>query len=101
MEAVQRITGGRGVHYVLECSGAPNALNEAAKMVNRGGRICLAAFPLEQVPVDVAHLEELLLKVSAFVERNPDIKELDLNPIFAYSDGAVAVDARVVLEESS
>jgi L-iditol 2-dehydrogenase len=56
VEAVQRITDGRGVHYVLECSGAPNALNEAAKMVNRGGRICLAAFPLEQVPVDVAHL---------------------------------------------
>ena len=25
-------------------------------MVNRGGRICLAAFPLEPVPVDVAHL---------------------------------------------
>jgi threonine dehydrogenase-like Zn-dependent dehydrogenase len=38
VEAVQRITGGQGVHYVLECSGAPNALNEAAKMVNRGGR---------------------------------------------------------------
>ncbi|MCJ7830652.1 MAG: zinc-binding dehydrogenase [Desulfobacterales bacterium] len=54
--AVQRITRGRGVHYVLECSGAPNALNEAARMVNRGGRICLAAFPAEVVPVDVAHL---------------------------------------------
>ena len=54
--AVQRITRGRGVHYVLECSGAPNALNEAARMVNRGGRICLAAFPAETVPVDVAHL---------------------------------------------
>lgn len=54
--AVQRITKGKGVQYVLECSGAPNALNEAAKMVNRGGRICLAAFPGEPVPVDLAHL---------------------------------------------
>src|SRR3954469_25096970 len=44
VDAVQRITRGKGVQYVLECSGAPNALNEAAKMVNRGGRICLAAF---------------------------------------------------------
>src|ERR1700687_698473 len=35
--AVGRITGGKGVQYVLECSGAPNALNEAARMVNRGG----------------------------------------------------------------
>jgi L-iditol 2-dehydrogenase len=56
VEAVRRITGGKGVQYVLECSGAPNALNEAARMVNRGGRICLAAFPAEPVPVDLAHL---------------------------------------------
>src|SRR5712692_569939 len=54
--AVQRITGGKGVQYVLECSGAPNALNEAARMVNRGGRICLAAFPGDPVPVDLAYL---------------------------------------------
>ena len=51
-------------------------------------------------PVDVENLEGLLLKVSDFVEKNPDIKELDLNPIFAYKDGAVAVDARVVLEDT-
>ena len=52
-----------------------------------------------QEPVDVANLEELILKVSSFVERNPEVHELDLNPIFAYSDGAVAVDARVILGE--
>src|SRR5580700_10679368 len=54
--AVARITGGAGVQYVLECSGAPNALNEAGRMVNRGGRICLAAFPHKPVMVDLAHL---------------------------------------------
>ena len=54
--AVQRITGGRGVQYVLECSGAAEALNEAARMVTRGGRICLAAFPHEPVTVDLAHI---------------------------------------------
>jgi L-iditol 2-dehydrogenase len=56
VEAVRRLTGGRGVHYVMECSGAPNALNEAVEMVNRGGRICLAAFPAEPVLVDLAKL---------------------------------------------
>jgi L-iditol 2-dehydrogenase len=56
VEAVKRITGGKGVHYVMECSGAPNALNEAMDMVNRGGRICLAAFPGQPVPVDLAKL---------------------------------------------
>ncbi len=56
VEAVMRLTGGKGVNYVLECSGAPNALNEAGRMVTRGGRICLAAFPHEPVMVDLAHL---------------------------------------------
>jgi len=54
--AVRRITNGRGVHFVVECSGAPEALNEAAQMVNRGGRICLAAFPQHPVLVDLASL---------------------------------------------
>ena len=56
VEAVRRITGGKGVDDVLECSGSADAVNEAARMVNRGGRICLAAFPHEPVPVDVAHI---------------------------------------------
>ena len=56
VEAVRRLNGGKGVDYVVECSGAPNAVNEAARMVNRGGKICLAAFPHEQVPVDIAHI---------------------------------------------
>jgi L-iditol 2-dehydrogenase len=56
VEAVRRITGGHGVDYVLECSGAPEAINEAARMVNRGGRICLAAFPHEPALVDIAYI---------------------------------------------
>ncbi len=49
-------------------------------------------------PADVSILEEILLKISRFVDDHPEIKELDLNPILAYKDGAVAVDARVILE---
>jgi len=56
VEAVKRITGGRGANYVLECSGAPNALNEAMDMTQRGGRICLAAFPHEPALVDLAKI---------------------------------------------
>jgi acyl-CoA synthetase (NDP forming) len=51
-----------------------------------------------QDPADVQRLQDLLLKVSAFVEAHPEVAELDLNPVFAYKDGALAVDARIVLE---
>ena len=55
VEKVKQYTNG-GAHYVLECSGAPNAVNDAARMLKRGGRICLAAFPSEPVLIDVAAL---------------------------------------------
>lgn len=51
-----------------------------------------------QEPADIPFLEELLVKVSDFVEKNPQVKEIDLNPIFAYREGALAVDARVIIE---
>ncbi len=51
-----------------------------------------------QEPASISALEDLIVKVSQFVEQNPQIKELDLNPTFAYKDKAVAVDARIILE---
>ncbi len=77
----------------------PLVLRDAREMIRE-----IKGYPLlegyrGQEPVDVANLEKLILKVSDFVEKNPEVKELDLNPIFAYRDGAVAVDARVILED--
>ncbi len=54
-----------------------------------------------QEPADIPFLEQLIVKVSEFIEQYPQIKELDLNPVFAYKDSAVAVDARVILEVST
>jgi acyl-CoA synthetase (NDP forming) len=54
-----------------------------------------------QEPADIPFLEAMILKVSDFIDKNPEIKELDLNPVFAYKNGAVAVDARVILEPAS
>ena len=51
-------------------------------------------------PANIAALMEMILKISNLVEENPEIKELELNPIFAYGDRAVAVDARILLEKS-
>jgi acyl-CoA synthetase (NDP forming) len=49
-------------------------------------------------PAHIQTLEDILLKLSEFVDERPEIQEIDLNPIFAYQDGAVAVDARIILE---
>ncbi len=41
----------------------------------------------------------ILLAISGLVERNPLIKELDINPLLIAKRGVVAVDARILLDE--
>lgn len=50
-------------------------------------------------PVDLARLEQLLVRFSDLVVEQPRIKELDINPLLASPDGLVALDARVVLHD--
>jgi len=49
-------------------------------------------------PASIPAIVETILKTSQLVEENSQIKELELNPVFAYRDKAVAVDARIILE---
>lgn len=79
----------------------PLARRDASQMVRE-----IKGYPLlegyrGQEPANISALEDLLLKLSDFVDKTPQIKEMDLNPIFAYKDRAVAVDARVILESQA
>ena len=51
-------------------------------------------------PADIPAVEELLLRVARMVEEVPEISELDLNPVFAFSPGrgCLIVDARIRVE---
>jgi acetate---CoA ligase (ADP-forming) subunit beta len=78
----------------------PLEKRDAAEMITE-----IKGFPIlkgyrGQEPANIPYLEDLIVKVSEFVDKNPEIKELDLNPVFAYKDGALAVDARIILESS-
>jgi acyl-CoA synthetase (NDP forming) len=50
---------------------------------------------------DVPAIESLILKLSQFAEANPQVEEIDLNPVFAYPDGVIAVDARIVIGDGT
>ena len=56
IEIVKQLTDGIGADYVVECAGTEATINQAIHMTNRGGRICLAAFPHDPVTMDLAHL---------------------------------------------
>ena len=50
-----------------------------------------------RAPVDLAALDEVLVRFSRLVVEQPWIKEIDINPLLASGDGLIALDARVIL----
>jgi acetyltransferase len=48
--------------------------------------------------VNVDKLVEVLLKFSYLIAENPSISELDVNPLLVTSEGATALDARIILD---
>jgi len=71
---------------------------DAAEMIREVKGHALLEGYRGQKPVDISRLEDIIVKVSDFVEKNPRITELDLNPLFADGENIVAADARIVLE---
>jgi acetate---CoA ligase (ADP-forming) subunit beta len=70
---------------------------EALEMINEiQGKKLLEGYR-GQDPADIPFLQDMLLKLSAFVDKTPEIGEIDMNPVFAYKEGAVVVDARMIL----
>jgi acyl-CoA synthetase (NDP forming) len=77
---------------------APLTAEDAKEMIHE-----LKAYPLLKgyrgtPPADVDALAAILSNTSRLVMEHPQIKELDLNPVMAYQQGAKVVDARIILE---
>jgi acetyl coenzyme A synthetase (ADP forming)-like protein len=78
---------------------APLSREEAEEMVRliRGAKILLGV--RGQPPVDLAGLVDLILRLSQMSVENPEILELDLNPVMCYPERVVAVDVRMTIAE--
>lgn len=78
---------------------APLSRAEAEELVEliRGKKLLHGA--RGQPPVNMSALWDLILRVSQLVAENPDILELDLNPILCYAERVVAVDMRLTVAE--
>jgi acyl-CoA synthetase (NDP forming) len=79
----------------------PLQKRDAAEMIHDIQGFPLLAGYRGAPPADLEALQDVLMKLSAFVVETPEVKEIDLNPIYVYTQGALAVDARVVLEEAT
>ena len=48
-------------------------------------------------PKDIKAIKKLLMKISQLVMKNPEIKEIDLNPVIVFDKGLQVIDARIIL----
>ena len=76
----------------------PISKNDALKMIKDIKAYKILEAYRGSKPANIDALVDMLLKTSRLLEENHEIKELDINPVFAMPDGAVAADARIIIE---
>jgi acyl-CoA synthetase (NDP forming) len=79
---------------------APLTDVDAEELVRGGKAGRLVAGFRGRPPADVAALTDLLHRLARLAEENPEVAELDLNPVVGLADRCVAVDARVRLRHA-
>lgn len=53
-----------------------------------------------QPPVNKDAIADMIIKTSRLLEDNEEVESIDLNPVMAYPDSAIAVDARIILKKT-
>ncbi len=76
---------------------APLDLEEAGRMIMQTRASKLLNGFRGSPPVDMEQLKKIIVSVARLGYENPDIAEMDLNPVMARPDGTLVLDARVSL----
>ena len=77
---------------------APVSDAEAREMVAGIKAAALLSGVRGEAPVDKGALVNFIQRLSKLTTDFPQIQELDLNPVMAFEDGALAVDARIAIK---
>src|SRR3982075_1619839 len=78
-------------------------LAPATKQVALSVRDCIQAHDMRKAvrgsdPANRDAIADIIVNVSRLITDFPDIAEIDLNPVFATKDGAIAADVRIVVD---
>jgi len=77
---------------------APFSEEEAERMVKEIKTYQLLSGVRGEKAVDINSIVDCLLKISKLVLDFPEIAELDVNPLKVNSNGAVAIDGRIIIK---
>lgn len=75
----------------------PFTFNEALEMIHEIRSAALLRGFRGLPPVNAHSIADIVLKLGKLLEEHPEIESVDLNPVFAYPNEALVVDARFIL----
>jgi len=76
---------------------APVRIDEAMHMIESVKGAALFKGYRGAKPYDVNALADLIVKVSHLIAEQPDVKDVELNPVRLYATGYKVLDARVII----
>ena len=96
---------GMGGIYVeaLEIVGfrlSPISLDDAKKLIHETLPPALIKGVRGRGPMNVDSIAGVLVSLGQLLEEQPQIEEVDFNPVLPYQDGCLAVDARIIISRS-
>lgn len=99
------VTFGLGGIYVeaLKMVGSrisPILLDDAKKLIVDTLPAVLIKGVRGRDPMNVDSIAEVLVSLGRLLEEQPQVKEVDFNPVLPYQDGCIALDARIILSKT-
>jgi len=85
------------VYVVAECGVNFRSIQEAKEMIRNLNGYKIIKGVRGQAPVNEDLYAEFIVRLSKLAEAAPEIAEMDINPLMAFDNRIVAVDARILL----
>jgi acyl-CoA synthetase (NDP forming) len=79
---------------------SPICLDDAKKLIHETLPPALIKGVRGRGPMNVDAIAGVLVSLGQLLEEQPQIEEVDFNPVFPYQDGCIAVDARIIISSS-
>ncbi len=94
-------TGGVGVEVYNDTAIGllPINMASAGRLIDKTKIGTLLRGYRNQKSANIQSIRSALVKLSSLILDFPQIKEVDINPLFADEDGIIAVDAKIILEK--
>jgi acetate---CoA ligase (ADP-forming) len=79
---------------------SPVTLDDARKLIRQTLPPALIKGVRGRGPINVESIAGVLVSLGQMLEEQPQIEEVDFNPVLPYQDDCIAVDARIIISKS-